>query len=115
MTCFGKFMLMNGGNALPCMSNPAYAVRAAAQAGQLCHNHGAFSSAWYVCIDIGLHVALSLIYLLAQAWIDITSRIEKAMRQLESDSPPNRSQLPKVAVNGESLKEVAPKLPGKTE
>lgn len=35
------------------------------------------------------------------------------MRKLEKESPPNRSQMPKVAVDGETLKEVAPKLPGK--
>ena len=55
------------------------------------------------------------IHLHIQAWKEITSRIEKAMRQLENDSPSNKSQLPKVAVDGESLKEVAPKLPGKNE
>lgn len=52
------------------------------------------------------------IHLHIQAWKEITSRIEKAMRQLENDSPSNKSQLPKVAVD---VKEVAPKLPGKSE
>lgn len=50
---------------------------------------------------------------LQQAWKDITSRIEEAMRKLEKESPQNRSQMPKVAADGESLKEVAPKLPSK--
>ena len=59
--------------------------------------------------------ALSFIQMCVQAWIDITSRIEKAMRKLENESPSNRSQLPEVAKDGETLKEVAPKLPRKTE
>ena len=53
--------------------------------------------------------------LCVQAWKAITSRIEGAMRQLERESPANKSQLPNVDKDGESLREVAPKLPSKSE
>lgn len=52
---------------------------------------------------------------LQQAWKEITSRIEDAMRHLESQSVPNKSQMPRVDKEGESTAEVAPKLPSKTE
>lgn len=50
-----------------------------------------------------------------QAWKDITSRIEDAMRKLENESPCNKCQLPTVQKEGESLTEVAPKLPGRPD
>ncbi len=37
------------------------------------------------------------------------------MRELESQSLPNKSQMPKVEKDGESASEVAPKLPSKTD
>lgn len=46
-----------------------------------------------------------------QAWRDITNRIEQALRALEKVSPPNRSQMDDVKSHGESVGEVAPKLP----
>lgn len=52
---------------------------------------------------------------LQQAWKDITSKIEDAMRKLEEQSVPNRSQIHKVGKEGESTTEVAPSLPSKNE
>lgn len=52
---------------------------------------------------------------LQQAWKDITSKIEDAMRKLEEQSVPNRSQIHKVGKEGESTAEVAPSLPSKNE
>ena len=56
-----------------------------------------------------------LVLTIVQAWREITSRIEDAMRKLESQSLPNTSQMPKVEKEGESAAEMAVKLPDKTE
>lgn len=52
---------------------------------------------------------------LQQAWREITSRIESAMRDLEQRSLPNQSQMSSVRKEGESPTELAPKLPSKTD
>ena len=70
---------------------------------------------WTYTVATCLQLISASDVVLMQAWREITSRIESAMRELEQRSLPNKSQMSSVRKEGESPTEVAPKLPSKTD